>query len=253
MNGPANDHRRTLVKVCGIRGEEALAAAIRSGADLAGFVFAESRRRVTAEQAARLTAVLGDGDGRLRTAGVFVNPAIAELDRVMEAAKLDVIQLHGSETPDFCLEVKRRYPGVSVFKAIAAKPAETEPEDSADGQGEAAGEGIGESGGNQIEAFRHVASYGDIVDAFLLDTLGGGTGKRFAWEIIPPYQAACERFGVKLFVAGGLDPSNVAELVDRYRPDGVDVSSGVETGGVKDTGKIAAFIERVRSIDRQRA
>lgn len=95
--------------------------------------------------------------------------------------------------------------------------------------------------------------YAGTVDAFLLDTPGGGTGRRFAWDVIPGYAAAARELGVPLFVAGGLDPGNVTDLVGRYGPDGVDVSSGVETDGAKDPAKIAAFLERVRDIDQKRA
>jgi len=92
--------------------------------------------------------------------------------------------------------------------------------------------------------------YLDAIDAVLLDTYdpaaAGGTGRTFAWECIPLYLAWTRRHGLPLIVAGGLHADNVRELIDRYGPDGVDVSSGVETNGEKDIEKIATFVKKVK-------
>lgn len=228
----------TLIKICGLKTADGVRTAAKHGADLLGFVFAPSRRRTEAGQVAGLLADLGEDAGRIKTSGVFVNPGLAELERTMAACPLDVIQLHGEEPPDFCRVVKARFPGVTVLKAlgIAARSGD-----------ESAGAGT-----KDAEAEARLSPYGGAVDGFLLDTGSGGTGKRFAWSVIPAHQAVAETLGVPLLIAGGLDPDNVADLVGTYRPAGVDVSSGVETDGHKDAGKIAAFIERVRTIDQQR-
>jgi phosphoribosylanthranilate isomerase len=94
-----------------------------------------------------------------------------------------------------------------------------------------------------------LAEFVGTIDALLLDThdpvYGGGSGVPFAWDCIPVYQEWARRVGVKLFVAGGLNPDNVGSLSMDYSPDGVDVSSGVESDGAKDIAKIIAFVERV--------
>jgi phosphoribosylanthranilate isomerase len=98
---------------------------------------------------------------------------------------------------------------------------------------------------NQLDPYR------GLCDSILLDTydpiVGGGTGETFAWNRIPAYQAWAAEAGMPLIIAGGLKPDNVGELITNYKPDGVDVSSGVETAGAKDILLIKAFIERVRS------
>ena len=79
----------------------------------------------------------------------------------------------------------------------------------------------------------------------MIDTAGGGTGKAFNWEVIDDYQAAAAQLNVPLYVAGGLNPDNVQELLAAYAPSGLDVSSGVETDGVKDIEKIRLFVGKV--------
>lgn len=222
------------VKICGIRSTGTLQEMKGLPVRHVGFVFAPSRRRVTPEEAGELIRYLNaEGyreDGMFRTAGVFVNPSLDELGGALAAAPLDIVQLHGQETPEFCAQVKTRF-GVEIFKAITIP------------RGESA-EGI--TAGSLIDAY---TPYIPHVDAFLLDTYdpvaGGGSGKTFSWEIIPPLREWSRLSGVRLLVAGGLHADNVAELVRQYSPDGVDVSSGVETDGVKDAEKIRLFVERV--------
>lgn len=239
MTAAGHTDGRTLIKICGLNTAEGVRAAAEHGADLLGFVFAESRRRADPGQVAEFLAALGHGSGRFKAAGVFVDPGLAELERIMDACKLDIIQLHGKESPAFCRLVKVRFPGALVFKALGI----------AEGAGDAS---HAASGPAETAVRSRLSPYGGAVDGFLLDTGSGGTGRRFDWTVIPAHQAVAAELGVPLLVAGGLDPDNVAELVGTYRPAGVDVSSGVETDGRKDIGKIAAFIERVRNIDQQR-
>ena len=241
------------VKICGIREEKTLREMAGLQVNYVGFVFAPSRRRVTPEEAAALAAaarsVPMEGGRPPLTVGVFVNPAMEELELAIRAARLDVVQLHGAETPDFCREVARRF-GVAVWRALNAEEAA-----SAGGEGAPGGGAGGNAGGDGpagiaagvrpgpdevLEAYRGAA------EAVLLDTGGGGTGRTFRWDVIPAWKEAARRNGLKLFVAGGLHPDNVRALIDAHRPDGVDVSSGVETDGCKDIAKIAAFVERVK-------
>lgn len=211
-----------LVKICGIRDESTIRQMDGMPVDMIGFVFAPSMRQVSAEQAAKLhaaaCAAAMSGGKPPRTVGVFVNPTLEQLADVLEQVPLDVVQLHGQETAAFCREVGDTF-GVDVWRALP----------------------VAEEAG----AERRLAEYAGAVSAVLLDTAGGGTGRTFRWDLIPAYREEARRHGQRLFVAGGLTPDNVAELIDGYGPDGVDISSGVETDGVKDINKIAAFAERV--------
>ncbi|MGV2886581.1 phosphoribosylanthranilate isomerase [Paenibacillus taichungensis] len=220
------------VKICGLQDVEVLKSMINLPVDYVGVVFAPSRRRITPEQGAELRTVLLDWTmfDRPKLAGVFVNPTLEELESIMQISRLDVIQLHGQESPEFCEQVKQRF-GIEVFKAFSFPKDET---------GSLADD----------TALLELDPYKNVVDALLLDTFdplyGGGSGKTFAWERIPFYAEWARKHGIALFVAGGLQPDNVQQLIQTYAPDGVDVSSGVESEGVKDIAKITAFVERVK-------
>ncbi|MBB3127672.1 phosphoribosylanthranilate isomerase [Paenibacillus rhizosphaerae] len=218
----------TAVKICGLQDVEVLKSMVNLPVDYIGFVFAPSRRRVTPEQAALLAAQLKAWQTPEipQSVGVFVNPDLEELAAIMDQAQLDVVQLHGQESPQFCREVKERL-GTRVFKVLSVQ-----------------------SLNENSEASINHERYAGVIDGLLLDTFdpvyGGGSGSTFAWEEIPAYRDWARTQGIPLFVAGGLLPSNVAELINKYSPDGVDVSSGVESDGVKDIDKIAAFVGRVK-------
>jgi phosphoribosylanthranilate isomerase len=219
----------TNVKICGIREEQTLRDMAGLPVDYIGFVFAPSKRQVTAEQAARLHAVSREmamqGGQSPRTVGVFVNPTMEQLAEVFHLVPLDVAQLHGQESPAFCREVGRRF-GVEVWRALSAD----EP---------------GGAAATAVTGAARLAAYEGAVSTVLLDTAGGGTGRTFRWDLIPSYQEKARGHGLRLIVAGGLTPDNVPELLAAHTPDGVDISSGVETDGTKDINKIAAFAERV--------
>ena len=220
MSNPAEPAK---IKICGIIEEATLSGMAGQPVDYIGFMFAEkSRRRVSPEQAGKLHAYsrsIPMADGRPpRTVGVFVNPTMELLAETLQAVPLDVVQLHGEETPDFCREVGDKF-GVEVWRALPVTE-DTGPE--------------------------RLQDYSGAVSAILLDTAGGGTGVAFGWDVIPAYQAEAAMHGLMLFIAGGLNPGNAELLITGYRPNGVDVSSGVETDGVKDNAKISAFAERVK-------
>lgn len=197
--------------------------------DEIGFVFAKSRRQVTPEQAGSLideVKKLSTPSGQTpRTVGVFVGCNLADLRELLSQAPLDVIQLHGSESPELCGAIKREI-GVEVWKVFSV---------SANDDGSV-------SPSSRLNAYR------GTVDAALIDTAGGGTGQTFAWHVIEDYAEAAKSIGVPLYVAGGLSPHNIRELLDAHPADGVDVSSGVETDGSKDTEKIKQFVKRVKHI-----
>ncbi|WP_438445615.1 phosphoribosylanthranilate isomerase [Gorillibacterium sp. sgz5001074] len=226
----------TTVKICGIKSADTLRGMAGLPVDHIGFVFAKSKRQVTPAEAGELIRVLREeglqADGLFHTAGVFVNPGLDELERVLEEAPLDIIQLHGQEPPEFCAEVKARF-GKELFKAVPIP------------EGESA---VGAEQGEELTS--RLEPYAGCVDAFLLDTYdpvtGGGSGRTFPWEAIPAVRDWARSRGLRLIIAGGLHADNVEELLRRYAPDGVDISSGVETEGVKDIGKIETFVGRVK-------
>lgn len=206
----------TRVKVCGIARPEDAQVADRAGADAVGLIFAPSPRRVTVERAAEIDGVLSPWVARV---GVFVDAALAEMERVLSRVRLDVLQLHGKESPGFVREVREAF-GLRIVKAASVREA-------AD--------------------LERLESYD--VDAVLLDTYvpgqAGGTGKTFDWELALRWTD-----NRPLILAGGLTPDNVVDAVQRVRPYGVDVSSGVESApGVKDHRKVKQFIARARQLE----
>ncbi len=211
----------TRVKICGItRVEDALAAA-HSGADAIGMVFYErSPRHVSITQAAQLAAALPPF---VSVVGLFVNAEAAFVREVLAGVPLDMLQFHGDESPEFCAQFARPY-----LKAIRVK----------------AGVDL-----LQCAARFHIAK-GLLLDAHV-EGIAGGTGATFDWALIP------HRLPLPVILSGGLDAENVAAAIKQVRPYAVDVSSGVESGGVeaskgiKDAAKIAAFINEVKRIDVQ--
>lgn len=206
----------TRVKVCGITRPEDAEAADRAGADAVGLIFAPSPRRIDLRQATAIERVLSPWIVRV---GVFVDTGLAAMDRAIAAARLDVLQLHGRETPEFVRKVREEF-GLRIVKSVRV------------------GDGLDLVRLDEYE-----------VDAFLFDTYvpgrAGGTGKTFDWDLAVPWARR-----VRLILAGGLTPENVGEAVRRVRPYGVDVASGVEREpGVKDHTKMQRFIANVRQME----
>ena len=208
------------VKICGIRDAGTLDAVARAGAAYAGFVFfAKSPRNITISDAADLAAHAPVG---LAKVALVVNPTDAELDAITAAVPLDMLQLHGKETPERVAEVKARY-GLPVMKAV----------------------GVADEG--DLPALE---AYGRVADQLLVDakppkdaTLPGGNGLAFDWRLIKG-----RRWPVPWMLAGGLTPENVAEALALTGAKQVDVSSGVESSpGVKDARLIEAFCAATRA------
>jgi len=212
----------TRVKICGITEVSYAQAAIEAGADLIGVVLAPSPRKVTYEKAREIAIAVKKHN--LPAVGVFVNMPAATVNNAALSCGLDWVQLSGDESWEYCQQIEK-----PVIKTIHISPSLSERELLAhleDGQ----------------------EKLGDRSPIYLLDTLVenkyGGTGKIFAWEIA---RRAVARYQV--IIAGGLHPGNVGQVVADLRPWGVDVSSGVESQGVKDVEKIKAFIKAVRSAN----
>lgn len=218
-----------LVKICGLRTIEHALAAATAGADLLGLVFAPSRRRVDVDQAAAIVAALRDRPGpRPGVVGLFVNESPATINALAERVGLDAAQLSGDEPASIVGQI-----GLPSLKAMRLDGSAREAEWIALAEARAGRQGNGGGLASSLPLL--------LVDAHVPGAYGG-TGSRADWG-----RAAELSARVPLMLAGGLTPADVAEALAVVRPVGVDVSSGVETDGVKDVAKIEAFIAAARS------
>jgi len=206
----------TRIKICGISRVEDVLDAVYSGTDALGLVFYDkSPRNVTIEQAVQLTEVVFPF---VTIAGLFVNASAEMVHKVLQAVPLDVLQFHGEESAAFCAQFGRPY-----LKAIRVKT------------------------GMDLEqcANEFSGAQGLVLDTYVEGMLGG-TGASFDWELIP------RDLPLPVILSGGLHAGNVADAIKQVRPYAVDVSSGVEISrGIKDSSKIAAFIQQVNIVDMQ--
>jgi len=199
-------------KICGItRVEDALAAA-DAGADAIGLVFyAKSPRAVSVPQARAIVAALPPF---VTTVGLFVNASRCELNEILEAVPLDLLQFHGDETASDCAGYHRPY-----IKALRVRP----------------GEDV------RARCAEYPQAAGILLDTFVAG-VPGGTGEAFDWRLVP------EDPGCPIILAGGLTPENVTAAIRQVRPWAVDVSGGVEAQkGIKDAEKVRAFVAAVRA------
>ena len=199
-----------IVKICGLREVAHARVAVDAGADLVGFVFAPTRRYVAPDVVASIVAALPIS---VRKVGLFVDESPELVRSIVRGCGLDYAQLCGDETIDYCEML-----GVPAIKSFRVRGPEVVDD---------------------------VAGYAEHVTWSILDgyqaNAYGGTGASFDWQIA---RAVTDQY--KIILAGGLSPTNVADAIQIARPMGVDVSSGVETNGVKDIAKIASFVEAVR-------
>lgn len=209
------------VKFCGMTREEDVRAAVDLGAAYVGAVMTESKRRVTPERAKSLFAVLEGSP--VKSVGVFGDEPVEDVIDVARRAGCGVVQLHGREHRPDDTDRLRNELDVDVWHVVRVGPAGVVAADR---------DGVG-------------GADGVLLDTFAVSALGG-TGQSFDWEAMAG-EVRDLRFGRCLIVAGGLRPDNVRGAIDRLAPDVVDVSSGVESApGVKDQGKMAAFMTAVR-------
>ena len=225
------------IKMCGISKVETIPAIVDAKPDYMGLVFAPSKRQVTVEQAKTLVEelykqnVVGNNSEAeqtepvtsldtassetIKTVGVFVNETIENLLKIAEEVKLDVIQLHGDEDESF-IQILKEQSNVEVWKAVQVRSA--------------------------ADAEKWIDSSADMLlfDAYHKDERGG-TGEVFDWS-------ALDEFERPFMLAGGIDSTNVARAIRTVRPYGIDISSGIETEGVKDNEKMKAFTNIVRTI-----
>ena len=199
------------VKICGMTQLKDAAFAVEQGADAVGFIFYnKSPRSVTMKTARDIILKLPP---LVDTVGVFVNESVDRINKIANYCGLDLVQLHGEESPVFCRKIQRR-----VIKAFRVK---------------------------DLQSIKQLEKYS--VSGYLLDTfsdnLHGGTGKIFDWNLALP----AKKMG-PVILAGGLTARNILQAIRQARPYGVDVCSGVEKlPGVKDPEKVRAFLKNIRS------
>lgn len=214
----------TKIKICGLSELEPALVAVEAGADFLGLIFAPSRRQVSPAEALELVEALHRRQNRPAVVGVFVNLKADEVNGIANQCHLDWVQLSGDETWDYCRGIQK-----PIIKVIHVS-------------GKTSGDIVVE-----IERGHHLLAKREFV-CLLDSSVGnnyGGTGQVFDWHLARETSA---RFPV--MVAGGLTAENVGQLVKEVRPWGVDVATGVESNGRKDTAKIRAFIDTVRRADK---
>lgn len=205
----------TRIKICGITNKIDALAAVELSVDSLGFVFyKKSKRYVTPAKAEDIINELPPSIGKV---GVFVDEKREDVIRIAEDAGLDILQFHGSETPEYCSSFKEKY---KVIKAFRLKTKDD---------------------------LKDVNSFD--TDYYLFDTYengsAGGTGKRFDWAILKDFEILRP-----MILSGGLDPENVERAIKEVAPYGLDVSSGVESApGKKDIKLLKKFVENVRKVE----
>ena len=234
----------TKVKICGIRRLEDALVAAEAGADLIGLVFVPGRpRRVDIATASAIVAGVKAGveaGARSKSkeppglVGLFADQPLDEVNQTIEACGLDLVQLCGDESTEYCEGARAKVIKVLHVPGSAHAPASQERK----------GGGAGLALGSLETALGIHSQAGRLVTLDrLVDGIPGGSGQGFDWTIA----AGLSRGGHSFILAGGLSPETVGRAIEEVQPWGVDVSSGVETAGVKDPEKIRAFIRNARN------
>ncbi|MFL5734085.1 MAG: phosphoribosylanthranilate isomerase [Chloroflexia bacterium] len=219
-----------VVKICGVRQPEHALVAAQHGADMIGLVFAESRRQVSMEAAARIARAVRASRRKPLLVGVFVNEPLERVLAIAAEVGLGMVQLSGDEPPPYIAECVEHYP---VLKALRFSPGSMPAQAS-----------------EILEEYRQAVPTATERLRFLFDAYRpgryGGTGKAADWSL-----AATLASRYDLMLAGGLDPCNVAGAIAAVSPWGIDVSSGVESAGVKDPALITEFLAAAREPSRK--
>ena len=196
------------VKICGITTKAALDAAIEAGADFVGFVFFEkSKRNISPENAKELARNIPEN---VKKVGVFVDEPSDNLLKIANEVGLDIVQLHGNESPEYCKKIGRQI--IKAIKIIDGEFAQN-PDD-----------------------------FPDIT--LMFDAQNSGGGEKFDWGKVNLSKIRDRKF----FIAGGLNCENAAAAVKYFAPFAIDVSTGVETDGIKDIEKIKKFCKTAKEI-----
>jgi phosphoribosylanthranilate isomerase len=202
----------TKIKICGNTRKADVDLAVELGVDLLGFIFGPSKRHIDVDLARQL---VGDVPDTVERVGVFVSEPVEVIAQAVEACGLTAVQVYRPITPE------DRELGVTLLPALRVR------------------------NGEDLDALRFEPRDHPLLDTWASDTTGGGTGQTWDWG-----QASRLAQRYPILVSGGLTPSNVGDAVDRLRPWGVDVCSGVEAEpGRKDHDKLRAFVAAVRAVD----
>jgi len=204
------------VKICGITNHGDASEAVRLGADALGFIFAPSPRQIVPELA---RDIISDLPPFVQTVGVFVNEELSAIQDRVAYCGLDMVQLHGDESPEFCRELMPR-----TIKAFRIK---------------------------DTSSLSQIGKYKGLVKALLLDTyqkgLKGGTGKTFDWSLA----VEAGEFGMPVILSGGLGPSNIEAAISTVKPYALDMSSAIEARpGKKDHALMRELMEKVNGMRR---
>ena len=214
------------VKICGITQPEQSLAIAALGATALGFICVPtSPRYVTIAQIQAAIAALAEGNApiskNIDKIGVFANTAISEISQIVKKSGLTGVQLHGDETPEFCQQLRQSLPQVEIIKALRVR---------------------------SLEHLQTTIHYTDYVDTLLLDAYHpqqlGGTGQTLDWHQLN------QQFSPSLpwFLAGGLTPDNILTALSQIKPNGIDLSSGVEhSTGNKDLDKVALLFQKLEN------
>ncbi|WP_338776787.1 phosphoribosylanthranilate isomerase [Metabacillus sp. FJAT-52054] len=209
--------KRPLLKYCGNKSKEDYRLSSQSKADFIGFIFTESKRRTEPSEVKEWIDEFGK-NGK-KHVGVFVNPALEEVEEACRILNLDAVQFHGEESLPLLEEFKQRN-SQEIWKAIR----------------------------HDESALTKMAQYGPCTDVFLIDShvkgSWGGTGVAFDWSLAGRYLEQAEQMGKPCFIAGGVAPDNVQDLL-RTEPAGIDLASGIERNGSKDAELLKNFEKRV--------
>lgn len=214
----------TRIKICGFQCEDDLQGIGDLDLDAVGFILVPGRRRTVSKE--NLSKMIRLIPSHQFTVGVMMNPSLQEIEDWLTEVPLQAIQLHGVESPSFCAEVKKKF-SLPIIKTFH----------------------VGDQG---IPSSPR--AYLPWIDIVLLDSMvngqRGGTGASFQWKrVIPPFQKECRQANLPLWIAGGLHERNIGDLLLEYSPDGIDLSSGVEINGKKDTNLMRSLVERVRQYE----
>jgi len=205
------------IKVCGMHDPENILGVVAALPDYLGFIFyPKSKRFVGFEPSPEVLAKIPVS---VKKVGVFVDESPEKVLEISEKWNLDVVQLHGQETPEYCLQIRNS--GIIVFKAFSVD--------------------------EQFD-FKSLENYSGVCDYFLFDTKGrlpGGTGQKFNWQLLESY-----KLNVPFFLSGGIDPDDLNTIREFIHPQlfGIDINSGFEVGpALKDVEKVKKFIAEIRS------